>query len=88
MTVSSDTPGVQFYSGNYVNDVPGKQGAIYKQRQALCLETQHYPDSVEVDQDKFPEFAKGRCHILRPGAAPYSHNVVYSFGNISVQPNL
>ena len=52
-------PGVQLYTGNGLSDLPGKGGAVYEQYQGLCLETQHYPDSV--NQPSFPST------ILRPG---------------------
>lgn len=47
METWTDQPGVQFYGGNSISgDVPGKCGVPYKFRQGLCLETQHYPDSI------------------------------------------
>lgn len=46
MEVYTDLPGVQFYSGNFLTEEPGKEGAVYRHRQGLCLETQHYPDAV------------------------------------------
>jgi aldose 1-epimerase len=52
-------PGLQFYSGNFLNGQIGKEGRIYDHRAALCLETQHFPDSV--NQPTFPST------ILRPG---------------------
>lgn len=46
MTVYTDRPGVQFYTGNYIpNGLPGKEGAVYNRRQGLCLETQAFPDA-------------------------------------------
>ena len=45
MTVTTDCPGVQFYSGNYLDD-QGKDGVYYHKRSGICLETQFYPDSV------------------------------------------
>ncbi len=46
MEVFTDQPGVQFYTGNFLNgSVKGKGGKPMNQRTALCLETQHYPDS-------------------------------------------
>lgn len=46
MKVYSSEPGVQFYSGNFIDDgVTGKSGVIYNKRSGFCLETQHYPDS-------------------------------------------
>lgn len=46
MTVSTTEPGVQVYSANFLTPRRGKNGADYTYRHALCLETQHFPDSV------------------------------------------
>ena len=45
MTVSTDCPGIQFYSGNFLDD-QGKDGVYYGKRSGIALETQFYPDSV------------------------------------------
>lgn len=46
MSVYTDRPCVQFYTGNYIPDgLTGKGGAIYHRRQGLCLETQGFPDA-------------------------------------------
>ncbi|MFN8241867.1 MAG: aldose epimerase family protein [Bacteroidales bacterium] len=46
MEVFSDQPGVQFYTGNFLNGtVKGHGGKVYVHRSGLCLETGHYPDS-------------------------------------------
>lgn len=45
MAVSTDCPGIQFYSGNYLDD-NGKDGVYYGKRSGVALETQFYPDSV------------------------------------------
>ena len=46
MTVYTDRPGVQFYTGNYIPEgLKGKEGAVYHRRQGLCLETQAFPDA-------------------------------------------
>jgi aldose 1-epimerase len=60
LTVLTDQPGLQFYSGNFLNGQRGKGGAVYGHRSALCLESQHFPDSV--NQPRFPST------ILRPGS--------------------
>jgi aldose 1-epimerase len=53
-------PGVQFYTGNFLDGkVTGKGGATYPKRSALCLETQHFPDSP--NKPKFPST------VLSPG---------------------
>jgi aldose 1-epimerase len=45
MTVFTTHPGVQFYTGNNLNDTIGKNGSIYSKHSGFCLETQHFPDS-------------------------------------------
>lgn len=53
LQVLTDQPGVQFYTGNFLdNTITGKDGKVYGRRYALCLETQHFPDSP--NQPKFP----------------------------------
>jgi aldose 1-epimerase len=53
LTVETTQPGVQFYSGNFLDGTAhGKHGHVYQQHAALCLETQHYPDSP--NHPKFP----------------------------------
>lgn len=60
LRVWTDQPGLQLYTGNFLNGQDGKQGRSYPQRSAVCLETQHFPDSVNKPQ--FP------TTILEPGA--------------------
>jgi aldose 1-epimerase len=46
LRVLTDQPGIQFYTGNFLDgSITGKEGRVYKRRYALCLETQHFPDS-------------------------------------------
>lgn len=45
MDVYTSQPAVQLYTGNFLDEIVGKNKKIYKKRNALCLETQHYPDS-------------------------------------------
>src|SRR5436309_5887844 len=71
MEVYTTEPGVQFYSGNFLDGtITGKQGHVYKRRYALCLETQHFPDSPN-----HPEFPST---ILRPGQTLHSRTM-YKF---------
>lgn len=71
MDVLTDEPGVQFYSGNFLDGHHvGKGGVAYQHRSGLCLETQHYPDSP--NQPDFPST------VLRPGET-YSTSTVYRF---------
>jgi aldose 1-epimerase len=72
MDVATTEPGVQFYSGNFLDGtVTGKGGVAYKRRSGLCLETQHYPDSP--NQPSFPS------SVLRPGQE-YRSKTVLTFG--------
>lgn len=59
MTVLTTEPGIQFYSGNYLDGLPGRAGRIYGKHGGLCLETQHFPDSP--NHPAFP------TTTLRPG---------------------
>lgn len=45
LDVFTTEPGVQFYSGNFLNNIKGKNGKVYQKREGFCLETQHFPDS-------------------------------------------
>ena len=82
LEASTTAPGVQLYTANYIDSLPGKAGATYQRRQGLCLETQTFPNSINIDEadEAQKDFAKGRCFILRPGNPGYLHETVYSFG--------
>ena len=54
LTVHSDLPGVQLYTGNFLNGTNGKGGRIYGERAGFCLETQYYPDAMNQDGFKKP----------------------------------
>ncbi len=70
MEVYSSLPGLQFYTGNYLNEENGRSGASFPRQSGVCLEAQYYPDSP--NQPGFPE-----C-ILRPGTA-YEELTVHRF---------
>lgn len=46
MKAATDLPGVQFYAGNFLNNLPGKASKVYQKREGLCLETQYYPNAI------------------------------------------
>ena len=72
MKIATTEPGLQFYSGNFLDGtLVGSGGRIYRQGDALCLETQHFPDSP--NQPSFPST------VLRPGQT-YRSTTVHSFG--------
>lgn len=71
MEVLTTEPGLQFYSGNFLDgSIIGKGGQVYKQRYGFCLETQHFPDSP--NKPAFPST------VLKPGQR-YSTTTVYRF---------
>ena len=67
----TDQPGVQLYSGNFLNNTRGKGGTVYPAHGAVCLETQHFPCSPN-----FPQFPST---VLRPGEE-FASETVYRFG--------
>lgn len=68
LDVYTDEPGIQVYSGNFLDGtVTGKGGNVYNQRAGICLETQHYPDS--------PNKPEWPSTLLRPGDTYRSHTV-------------
>lgn len=71
MEVYTTEPGIQFYVGNFLDGtVKGKKGIAYPQRSAICMESQHYPDSPNKSQ--WPSV------IVRPGET-YASNCTYKF---------
>jgi aldose 1-epimerase len=66
LKVTTDQPGIQFYSGNFLDgSVKGKGGAPYELHAALCLETQHFPDSPNHSTFPTTELKKGqRYHTV------------------------
>lgn len=72
MEVFTNEPGLQFYAGNSMSEAgdKGKLGVVYPRRGALCLETQHYPDSP--NQKSFPSV------VLKPGET-YQSRCIYKF---------
>lgn len=72
MTVLADQPGVQFYSGNFMDGSnKGKGGAVQAQYDGLCLESQKFPNSVNVPAWRSEV-------ILKPGAT-YKHTMIHRF---------
>ena len=59
LEVYTDTPGVHFYIGNFIGGPAGKEGAAYDIRHGFCLETQYYPNSVNVPSFPSPILKKG-----------------------------
>ena len=71
MEVWSTEPGLQFYSGNFLDGtITGKGGRVYEHRDAFCMEPQHYPDSPNK-----PDFPTTE---LKPGEV-YHNTIIYKF---------
>lgn len=71
LEVHTTEPGIQFYSGNFLDGVTGKDGRTYPYRGGFCLESQHYPDSP--NKPHFPST------VLKAGQE-YSTTTEYRFG--------
>ena len=70
LTISTTEPGIQLYTGNFLDGVKGKGGKEYPHRSAFCLESQTFPDSP--NQKNFPS------PVLRPGET-YTQTTIYKF---------
>ncbi len=70
LEIRTTQPGLQFYTGNFLDGKPAGGGTVFKYRTGLCLETQHFPDAPNQ-----PSFASS---ILRPGQV-YAERTVLSF---------
>lgn len=71
MEIHTTEPGIQFYSGNFLDgSFEGLDGVIYPKHSGFCLETQHYPDSI--NKPEWPSV------VLRPGET-YRHFTVHTF---------
>ena len=74
LTISTDQPGIQFYSGNFLDGtLYGTSGHQYRQGDGLALETQHFPDSP--NKPNFPSTE------VDPGT-PYATTTVYNFSTV------
>jgi aldose 1-epimerase len=70
LRIAATQPGIQFYTGNSLDNVAGKLGSVYHARSGLCLETQHFPDSPNR-----PEFPSA---LFGPGR-DYHEQAVFAF---------
>ena len=71
LDIYTNEPGIQVYTGNFLDGtVTGKNGIVYNQRAAICLETQHYPDTPH--QPEWPSV------VLRPGEK-YTSRCIFAF---------
>ncbi|KAA8542839.1 hypothetical protein F0562_023991 [Nyssa sinensis] len=66
----TNAPGMQFYTGNYVNGVIGKGGAVYGKHSGVCLETQGFPNAI--NQPNFPS-------VVVEAGEKYQHSMMFEF---------
>ncbi len=71
LEVSTTQPGVQFYTGNFLDGISGKRGSLYGKHAGFCLETQHFPDAP--NRPEFPDCIYGP-------ERPYLERTVFAFG--------
>ena len=62
MKVYTDLPGMQFYTGNFVEREQGKDGAVYQKRNGVCFETQYFPDAVHKENFEGPVLKSGETY--------------------------
>ena len=76
LSVYSDAPGVQVYTGNYLGQAGNGCNGPWS---AICLETQHFPDSISTTQcsDDDGPFWKGKCPILSCNHDTYKQTTLY-----------
>ncbi len=80
MEIWSNQPGIQFYSGNFLDGVPGKEDAVYAKHAAICLETQVFPDAIHKQGvEGWPSV------VLKPGET-YEHHMVHAFTQSPAKP--
>ncbi|MDD3693078.1 MAG: galactose mutarotase [Oscillospiraceae bacterium] len=72
ISLSTTLPGVQFYTGNFITEVGGKENAVYRKNSGFCLETQFFPDAIN-----HPNFEQP---ILKAGDT-YRHTTSLKFGS-------
>jgi len=71
MEIFTTEPGIQFYTGNFLDGtLKGKRGVVYEKHAAFCLETDHFPDSL--NHPAFPSV------VLRPGET-YRQTTIHKF---------
>ncbi len=70
MEVYTDLPGLQFYAGGNLHTTAGKKGITYEKNDAICLETQYFPDAIHHDNFESP--------IVRAGET-YDTTTIYKF---------
>lgn len=73
MVVMTDQPGIQFYAGNGIGGPAGKGGVVYGKYAGLALETQHFPNSINVLAFESPKLEAGET---------YSTTTCYKFSTI------
>ena len=65
MALSTALPGMQVYSAGFLTQRPGKDGAVYGERHAICLEPQFFPDAVHHENFPFQYLEPGKVFATK-----------------------
>lgn len=74
LEVFTDQPGLQFYTGNFLENITGKDGFVYNKHSGFCFESQNYPNAVNISC--FPN------SVIEPDGE-YVHNLIFKFSTES-----
>lgn len=72
LQAKTDLPGVQFYTGNFLNNEQGRDGDVYRRHAGLCLETQYFPNQANRDNAEECVFNKNK---------PFTSITIYKVSN-------
>jgi aldose 1-epimerase len=73
MELEADQPGVQFYTGNFMDGSTSGKGATHSQYSAFCLESQKFPNSINIPAWK--------NEVVLKAGAQYTHTMVHKFSS-------
>mmetsp|Transcript_38296 Transcript_38296/g.61474 ORF Transcript_38296/g.61474 Transcript_38296/m.61474 type:complete len:250 (-) Transcript_38296:214-963(-) len=79
MRVYTDRQAIHLYTGNFLNNNPGKGGVKYKKYGGLCLEAEDLPNAINLQYKKTAHEAFKRPIIVGPNTKPYSSTIIFEF---------
>ena len=81
MDLSTDYPGIQMYTANYLEDAHGKNSAVYHPRDAVCFEPQFFPDAIHKPAFQVRSVRQAHCFTRRLSTlSPLTDNPVRRYG--------
>jgi len=79
MRVYTDRQAIHLYTGNFLDNHPGKDGVRYKQYGGLCLEAEDLPNAINLQHKKTAHEAFKKPVIIGPDRQPYSSTIIFEF---------